>query len=423
MNTATSGVPPMKELEAKIIGSALLAEQDERDLIFREVRPSYFESEPLALVFKKLGNAYLKYPEADSTALFSELTVDERRDVLLMMDSMVSPAVVSEQLPDTLRAFREDWQQRKLKSDVTALAMNEPTPADIRALAEEVERFGIEKRDAAAQYLAEYRKPVEAIGTGFIELDRLLNGGFLRGTLTTIGARPSTGKTTFAINIATFDPNVKVLFISIEMTARMIYDRIVSDKADLNYNRCGLHLIDFETAKAVVERYPNLAIADDVADIEHIEQMVYRERPDMVVVDYIQIVTSQRRFTDNRQRIDYISQRLKAAAKKTGCCVISLSQITRGGKDRPTMSDLKESGGLEQDSDYIILLYREFVNSKEAQISPKDTTVTLDKNKFGNSGELRMDFIGSRQRFVEADDVITRPAPQESGAEEGDLPF
>lgn len=413
----------MKELEAKIIGSALLAEQDERDLIFREVRPSYFESEPLALMFKKLASAYLKYPEADSTALFSELTVDERRDVLLMMDSMVSPAVVSEQLPDTLRAFREDWQQRKLKSDVTALAMNEPTPADIRALAEEVERFGIEKRDAAAQYLAEYRKPVEAIGTGFIELDRLLNGGFLRGTLTTIGARPSTGKTTFAINIATFDPNVKALFVSIEMTARMIYDRIVSDKADLEYYRCGLHLIDFETVKTVVERYPNLTIADDVSDIEHIEQMIYRERPDMVVVDYIQIVTSQRRFTDNRQRIDYISQRLKAAAKKTGCCVISLSQITRGGKDRPTMSDLKESGGLEQDSDYIILLYREYVNNKEAQISPEDTTVTLDKNKFGNSGELRMDFIGSRQRFVEADDVITRPAPQESGAEEGDLPF
>ena len=151
--------------------------------------------------------------------------------------------------------------------------------------------------------------------------------------------------------------------------------------------------------------------------------MIYHERPDLVVIDYIQIVTSQRRFTDNRQRIDYISQRLKAAAKKTGCCIISLSQITRGGKDRPTMSDLKESGGLEQDSDYIILLYREYVNNKEAQISPKDTTVTLDKNKFGNSGELRMDFIGSRQRFVEADDVIARPAPRENSAEEGDLPF
>lgn len=415
----------MKELEYKIIGSALLAEQDERDLIFREVHPSYFENEPLALIFKKLGSAYRKYPEADSTALFSELTVDERRDVLLMMDSMISPAIVTEQLPDTLRAFREDWQHRKLKSDVTALAMNEPTPADIRALAEEVEQFGIEKRNAASQYLAEYRKPVETIRTGFIELDRLLNGGFMRGTLTTIGARPSTGKTTFAINIATFDPNVKVLFVSIEMTARMIYDRIVSDKADLEYYRCGLHLIDFETAKAVVEHYPNLTIADDVADIDHIEQMIYRERPDMVVIDYIQIVTSQRRFTDNRQRIDYISQRLKAAAKKTNCCIVSLSQITRGGKDRPTMSDLKESGGLEQDSDYIILLYREYVNNKEAQISPEGTTVTLDKNKFGNSGELRMDFIGSRQRFVEADDVIARPHSQENeGAEEdGDLPF
>lgn len=85
------------------------------------------------------------------------------------------------------------------------------------------------------------------------------------------------------------------------------------------------------------------------------------------------------------------------------------------------MSDLKESGGLEQDSDYIILLYREYVNCKDAQISPKATAVTLDKNKFGSTGELDMDFNGSRQRFTEAEDVIVRPTVQEE--EDNDLPF
>ena len=246
----------------------------------------------------------------------------------------------------------------------------------------------------------------------------------MRSTNATIGARPSTGKTTYAINIATYDPSLKVLFISIEMTARMIYDRIISNKANVKYNQSVLHLVDFDIAKEIVEHYPNLMIVDDVSDIEQIEQLIYGEKWDLVFIDYIQIVTSQRRFSDNRQRIDYISQRLKAAAKKTTSCIISLSQITRGGKDKPTMSDLKESGGLEQDSDYIILLYREYVNNKENHIDPKDTIITLDKNKFGNTGELHMDFIGIYQRFVEAEDVITRPVSQNAEEEStGDLPF
>ena len=418
-------MPPMVELENKIIGSVLLSErQEERDQIFREVKTSFFESELHGRIFKKLKKSYLKYPEADSTTWFSELTIDERKEAAFMMESMIKPEIVSEQLPQTLIAFREDWQQRRLKNDITALSMGSPTVNDLRRLTEAAEKLTAKKQNSADQYLAEYKKPIEAIGTGFYELDKLLGGGFLRSTNTTIGARPSTGKTTFAINIATFDPSLKVLFISIEMTARMIYDRIVSNKADLSYSNCVLHLIDFDIVKEVVERYPNLTIVDDISDIEQIEQLVYSEKWDLVVIDYIQIVTSQRRFSDNRQRIDYISQRLKAASKKTSACIISLSQITRGGKDKPTMSDLKESGGLEQDSDYIILLYREYVNNKESHIDSKATIITLDKNKFGQTGELNMDFIGNRQRFVEAEDVITRPVSQDSEEESaGDLPF
>lgn len=413
----------MQELEYKIIGTALLVEQEQRDLIFREVSASYFEDTALAAIFRKLSAAYKAYPNADSTAYFSALSEDERRNVLMMMDKMISPAIAAEQMNDTLRAFCEDYQKRSLKSSVADLALGEPTAADIRKLADEAESLTKSRADSAAKYIAEYNEPIEVIKTGFPSLDSLLNGGFMRGTLTTIGARPSTGKTTYAINIATHSPAQKVLFISIEMSARMIYDRIVADKADVDYKKSGLHLIDFDKARQIVEGYPNLTIVDDMSGIEDIEQFIYTERPDVVVIDFIQIVTSVNRFTDNRQRIDYISQRLKSAAKKTNCCIISLSQITRGGKDCPTMSDLKESGGLEQDSDYIILLYREYVNDKSnAAVKPEATIVTLDKNKFGKAGELHMDFIGSRQRFIEADDVITRPVQSEVEPDE-DLPF
>lgn len=410
----------MQELEYKIIGTALLVEQALRDRIFREVLPEYFGNEATAAIFRRLSAVYSRYPTADSMTYTAALDADSQRDVLLAMQNLISPVIAAEQLDDTLAAFRESWQQRQLKSNITDLALGEPTAADVAALAEMVKGFSAKRTDSAAQYLQTYHDPVTMIGTGFPELDRLLGSGLMAGSLTSLGARPSTGKTTLAVNIATFDPALRVLFISIEMTAGMIYDRIVSDKADVGYSQCTQHRVDFETVRRVVERYPRLTVEDSVSDIEEIVSLLHAVKPDLAIVDYIQIVTSKRRFADNRQRIDYISQSLKRAAKQLHTCIISLSQITRGGKDRPTMSDLKESGGLEQDSDYIMLLYREYVNDKSAQVKPEATTLTLDKNKFGKTGEIEMNFDGTHQRFTVAEDVIARPHAEE---QDGDLPF
>lgn len=413
----------MKELEAKIISSALLVGQAERDRIFRTIRPEYFTDDDSKEIFVTFSRVYRDTPQADSAVFLAAVPMERQREIIMAMDSLMSPVIAVERLPQTLKAFERDYLDRALKTRIAELAFGQPTLGDIDELREEFRGFVRREIDSSAEYLRRYKDPIEKLPTGFGELDELLSGGFMRATLSTIGARPSTGKTTFAINIATHDPRRNVLFVSIEMTAGMIYDRIVSDKADVKYGDCVAHRVDFDVVKSVVEHYPNLRIVDDVSDIEDIVSLIYELRPDMVIVDYMQIVTSKRRFTDNRQRIDYISRSLKAAAKQTGAQVFSLSQITRSGKDKPTMSDLKESGGLEQDSDYIILLYREYVNNKsDVTVKPEPTTVTLDKNKFGSTGELEMDFNGKRQRFTEATDVIARPVRAEEG-EDYDLPF
>ena len=410
----------MQELEYKIIGTALMMEQKNRDRIFREVQPEYFEGQTTAEIFRCLSDVYNQHPTADSTTYTAALSPDNQRDVLLAMQSLISPVIAAEQLDATLDAFRKAWQQRQLKSKITELALKGPTTADVMQLAEMVKGFSTKRIDNAEKFLNEYHKQVEMIGTGFPELDEFLGSGLRAATLSTLGARPSTGKTTLAINIATFDPTLHVLFISLEMSAGMIYDRIVSDKANKKYITCMQHRVDFETVRRVVESYPNLTIEDSISDIEDIVSLIHETKPDFVIIDYIQIVTSKFSFTDNRQRIDHISRLLKQTAKQTGAHILSLSQITRAGKDRPTMSDLKESGGLEQDSDYIMLLYREYVNDKSAQIKPEATTLTLDKNKFGRTGEIEMNFDGVHQRFTIADDVIARPHTEE---QDGDLPF
>ena len=118
----------------------------------------------------------------------------------------------------------------------------------------------------------------------------------------------------------------------------------------------------------------------------------------------MQNITTNERFDNTRTRIDYISALLKRTAKQANCVMMILSQVTRMGKDEPTMSDLKESGGLEQDGDYIMLLHRPYVNDKSnTDISEETTQVLLDKNKFGSCGVDDMSFDGEYQRFSEVD--------------------
>ena len=365
----------------------------------------------------KFGRMRKRYLEQRRDGTFTALTLSGKlTEHLLEIDR-----AAREQLDATLAAFQAAWQQRQLKSKITDVALGTPTTADVLQLAEMVKGFSAKRIDNAAKYLQNYHAPIKIIGTGYPELDELLGSGLIAATLSTLGARPSTGKTTLAINIATFIAlTQRVLFISLEMAAGMIYDRIVADKANIKYSDCIQHRADFDTVRGVVESYQNLTIEDSISNIEDIVSLIHETKPDFVIIDYIQIVTSKFSFTDNRQRIDHISRLLKQTAKQTGAHILSLSQITRAGKDRPTMSDLKESGGLEQDSDYIMLLYREYVNDKSAQIKPEATTLTLDKNKFGRTGEIEMNFDGVHQRFTIADDVIARPHTEE---QDGDLPF
>lgn len=415
---------PEIQLEYKLIGSLLLLDGGDRRRILSGVSSGDFEDETAREIYQTLSGVCRKHPNADETVLLSVLTKEQQKTAVALLDTMMAPNIAKAHLEDTLAATKSLANDRRLRRAVTELSISKSIqPGDIRQLsqlADEMSRTAA--MSSAESYLLHYGDQQVQFSTGFASLDSLLNGGFAAGTLATIGARPSTGKTTFAINIVSHEPNRKVLFFSLEMTSRMIYDRLVSDIADVEYHLAFRHRLPIETVRAVVEQYPQLTIVDNITDVETIVEMIYTQRPELVIIDFVQIITGNRRFVDNRQRIDYISQALKQAAKSTGCCIITLSQITRAGKDKPTMSDLKESGGLEQDSDYVLLLHRPYVNDKsDGKNEPGDTTVILDKNKFGNTKEIKFDFNGRRQRFTEnGAEQIARPAKITA---EDDLPF
>lgn len=261
-------------------------------------------------------------------------------------------------------------------------------------------------------FVAGLNKSKGALATGFETIDKVL-GGIRESTVFIVGARPSTGKTTFALNIAANQikrNDKKVMFFSLEMSSEMIFERLLASQNGIEYEKFSRNTLsekEIEIIKSQSEELKNNAnffVIDDVYNIEQICNLISENKPDLVVVDFMQIISAIGKFENVRNRIDYISSLFKRTAKSTGCVIIVLSQLSRIGKDAPTMSDLKESGGLEQDGDYIALLHRPYVlNKGDSSIQPEDTELLLDKNKFGRTGKVDLWFDLKRQKFYEKD--------------------
>ena len=319
------------------------------------------------------------------------------------------------------RLLMESAQERFIREQLNEkLIDGAPTPADLQEIGElAVSAYSVDKerkpRDNFDRYCDGLSKPADVLYTRYKRLDEL-TGGLRRGTLTIIGARPSVGKTTLSLNIAEHIASYgrRVAYFTLEMTADMIVEKLAARGCQIDYS--ALRSPDSDTQARVREYFDNsdipdhLCIIDDMPMIENICGYILSAKPDVAVIDYVQIVQTLRRFDSVRVRIDYISAQLKQAAKRTGCRVILLSQLRRESGDvkKPTMSDLKESGGLEQDGDYIALLFRPHAQDKtylthenRYLYPPNESVLLLEKNKFGRTGEIQMDFDGIHQSFSE----------------------
>lgn len=409
--------------EIRLLATALMSDDDAvRSKIFEF---AYFTTNIGRQLFQKFSKIFEKNPNGDYSVYLSALEKEEQTILITVMQSVISQTVDELRVDSVLENLKEAAISDRMKKQVSELFIaNDYTADDLRQIVNETEKADFSV-DPIQKYLDEYAKPTERIKTGFKILDDMLNGGMIRGTVGTIGARPSVGKTTFAVNIAENNPDKIILFFSLEMSCRMVYDKLVASVGNIDYKNATNHDVGFDTVKAVLDKYKNFIVVDNVTTTEEMTEIIRRVKPDIVFIDYIQIVYTKKQYDVIRQRIDYISQLLKRTAKQINCCIVCLSQLARSAKEEPTMSALKESGGLEQDSDYIILLKRPYVLDKSNKdILPSDTTVKVDKNKFGSTGEIKFYFEGKYQRFTENEEPmghIKKSDENEDTLE--DLPF
>jgi len=239
--------------------------------------------------------------------------------------------------------------------------------------------------------------------TGLSWVDKI-TGGFKKSTVALVGAYPSVGKTALALNVASKQEGSVVIF-SLEMSRSMIFDRLVSMTGNIDYGIFNnLTAIRNNTSQireiAELLDRKSIYVFDDVYSIEEQMSIASTIKPSLVIVDYIQKVRTSKRTDGRRDEVEHISGEYKRMAKKAECVVMLLSQINRSGREKPDMGSLKESGALEADGDYVMLLHRPYVLKKDdPEIYPHQAYLLLDKNKFGATGAVNLHFDGRFQKF------------------------
>ena len=251
---------------------------------------------------------------------------------------------------------------------------------------------------------------VTGVPTGYPNLDREL-AGLQRGDLIIIAGRPSMGKTSFAINIAEnvgVRQELPVAVFSLEMGGDQLAQRLISSVANIDAQKLRKAQLEDEEWNAfskAVHRLENkpIYIDDTPALMIRARRLVNQTGPlGLIVVDYIQLMTGRAGVDNRSTELSEISRGLKALAKELHCPVIVLSQLNRSleqrADKRPIMSDLRESGAIEQDADVIMFIYREVVYNKETP-DKNLAEIIIAKQRNGPIGTLRMVFRGGNTRF------------------------
>ncbi len=250
--------------------------------------------------------------------------------------------------------------------------------------------------------------------TGFHELDSL-SGGIMPGSFVLVAGRPSMGKTTMAVNIS---ENIArrghhVLFCSVEVGGDLLIENLVCSVAEVSPmvmrgGGLGDHL--WEKVSNSVDEVKELPITvesaptQSVATIALSARRTHRKRPlGLIVVDYLQLLSSEKRFKSRYEEVTALSRDLKGLARMMGVPVLCVSQLSRETDKRkggtPQLSDLRDSGAIEQDADQVILLYRPEYYNPDSELLKGRAEVILAKNRHGPTGSVDMRFEGDVLRF------------------------
>lgn len=267
------------------------------------------------------------------------------------------------------------------------------------------------------QKLFEQKQPISGVPTGYTRIDQLTTG-FHAGNLIILAARPGMGKTAFALNIAqnmALQYHTGVAVFSLEMSAEELSMRLLSSQARLSMQTIKQGKMSQQDLKDLVDAAGQLAnapiyICDQGGmDLYRMRSLCRRlkmehENVKMIIIDYLQLMSGHARKDGNReQEIAEISRGLKAMAKELGLPVMALSQLSRSVESRtnkePQLSDLRESGAIEQDADMVVFIHRPDYYDKDDEKVKGQANIIIAKHRNGPTDKIPLAFIAEYVRF------------------------
>ncbi len=451
-------VPPQNiEAEESILGSLML-ERDSWDQVSDLVDSSDFYKPAHQKVFETIKFLHAKNQPIDLITVSNSLQTSgdlESVGGTNLLISLVNKTVSTANVASYAKIVREKSLLRKIihsSSTLIERAFNEEFQ-DVESFLDEAEgefyKLG-ETRQAGGlvgpmevvktsvikiEDLYKRKAEITGLSTGFTMLDRMTSG-LQPGELTIIAARPSMGKTAFALNIAqhiALRLKKTVAFFSLEMGRDSLMMRVLSSEAKINSK-------DIRAGKVNDSAWPKLIQAagqisesgfyiDESSGVSPLEVRTRARRLkakhglDVIMIDYLQLMDLKLKVESRERAVSEISKTLKAIAKELAIPVVALAQLNRGVESRsdrrPMLSDLRESGSIEQDADVIMMLYRDDYYDKEDADKAGHAEVIIGKQRNGPTGTVKLRFEAELGKFRDADNESSHPLPPPSQSSGG----
>ena len=441
-------VPPHDGAVEQSLLGAVLINKDAMIDVAEFLRPHHFYEECNSAIFEAMLGLYESHEPIDIVTVTAAL---KKNGTLKLaqgasyVGNLLNAVPTSAHAEQYGRIIQEHYTKRKLieaAAKITEFAFRQEGGArqivdqaeqEIFAIAQSATRRDfIPIKDALAasfDRLDELHKRaggLRGVGTGFVDLDNKL-AGMQESNLLILAARPGTGKTAMVLNIAqhiTVREKTPVGFFSLEMSKEELVDRLLVSQADIDAWRLKTGKLSDDDFTRLSEAMGELAEAplyiDDTPGLNILEMRTKARRLQiehgvkLLIVDYLQLADSGRRFDNRVQEVSIISQSLKNLARELTIPVLACSQLSRAvearGSKIPELSDLRESGSIEQDADVVMFLYRE-EQDQLAWGEQIPTKLRIAKHRNGPLGEIDLIFRGDRIRFYSIEKKRTETAP------------
>ncbi len=438
-------VPPQAvDLEEAILG-ALMLEQNALTTVIDILKPEIFYKETHQKIYAAIHRLFAKSEPVDILTVTNELKSSGELELIggaYYITQLTNRVASTANIEYHARILSQKFIQReliKISSDIIKDAFEDTT--DVFDLLDKAEQnlFSVSENNFRRDYdsmqslVSEAIRDIESardhegnlrgVPSGFTDLDRI-TAGWQKSDLVILAARPGMGKTAFVLSMArniAVDFNVPLAIFSLEMSSIQLVTRLISSETQLSADKLkkgNLENYEWEQLNAKIGKLVDAPMfIDDTPALSIFElrakcrRLKAQHNIQMIVVDYIQLMSAGADLKGNReQEISTISRSLKALAKELNVPIITLSQLnrsveTRGGSKRPLLSDLRESGAIEQDADMVMFIYRpeyyKIDQDEEGNSTKGVAELIIAKHRNGALADVKMQFIDRFAKFID----------------------